>query len=116
MVAFFVAVPDYDVSMYEHKKSKCDPAISLSILKGVRPILQVMTSWDNDHLFQVLKDYGEQSGYKTGTVMWPIRTALSGIPATPGGATALAEILGKAETIRRIDAGIEKLEEALGNP
>ena len=114
MVAFFVAVPEYDVSLYEHKKSKCDPEISLSILKSIRPILQDVASWENDDLFQVLKDYGAQSGYKTGTVMWPIRTALSGIPATPGGATALAEILGKTETLRRIDAGVDKLENALG--
>jgi glutamyl-tRNA synthetase len=114
MVAFFTAVPDYDAAMYEHKKSKCNQEISLSILRGIKTFLQDLAPWDNDHLFQVLKDYGEKHGYKTGTVMWPIRTALSGIPATPGGATALAEILGKAETLRRIDAGIDKLEQALG--
>ena len=44
--------------------------------------------------------------------MWLICTALSGVPTTPGGATALAEILGKEETIRRIRAGIEKLDKA----
>jgi hypothetical protein len=32
---------------------------------------------------------------------------------TPGGATALAEILGKEESLNRIQAGIEKLESAL---
>jgi glutamyl-tRNA synthetase len=46
--------------------------------------------------------------------MWPIRTALSGVPVTPGGATALAEILGKPETFKRIQAGIDKLKKALG--
>ena len=44
--------------------------------------------------------------------MWPIRTALSGKAATPGGATALMEILGKEESLARIDAGIAKLENA----
>ena len=114
MVAFFVAVPDYDVSMYQHEKSKCDPEISLTILKAVKPVLGDMAPWDNDTLFQELKAFGKENGYKIGTVMWPIRTALSGVPATPGGATALAEILGKTETLRRIDAGIEKLEKAQG--
>ena len=113
MVAFFVAVPEYDVAMYHHEKSKCDPTISLAILKSVEPLLAEVDNWDNDSLFQALKDFGKENGYKTGSVMWPIRTALSGVLATPGGATALAEILGKPETMRRIQAGIKKLEGAL---
>jgi glutamyl-tRNA synthetase len=47
--------------------------------------------------------------------MWPIRTALSGVSTTPGGATALAEVLGKEETLRRMEAGRQKLEQALAN-
>ncbi len=42
--------------------------------------------------------------------MWPIRTALSGAPASPpGGATELASLLGKEETLRRLRLGLEKL-------
>lgn len=113
MVAFFAAVPDYVIAMYTHEKSKCDPMTSLAILKAVKPLLEEVDRWDNDSLFQVLKDFGIAQGYKTGTVMWPIRTALSGVLATPGGATALAEILGKAETLQRIEAGVAKLEREL---
>jgi len=113
MVAFFVAVPDYEIDLYLHEKSKCTSEISLQLLKKVFPILDEMTEWDNDQLFLTLKDFGKEQGYKTGTVMWPIRTALSGIVSTPGGATALAEVLGKEETLRRIQAGIDKLEKAL---
>jgi glutamyl-tRNA synthetase len=110
MVRFFVQVPPYDVGMYEHEKSKSDLESSLDILKAVVPLLIDLETWDNDHLFQTLKSFGKTHGYKTGTVMWPIRTALSGVMATPGGATALAEILGRDETLKRIEAGIEKLE------
>ena len=46
-----------------------------------------------------------QNGY----VMWPIRTAASGKQMTPAGATEIMEIIGKDETIRRIQAAIEKL-------
>jgi glutamyl-tRNA synthetase len=113
MVAFFVDVPPYDVDMYQHEKSKSDPVVSLAVLKAVRPVLMALESWDNDSLFEALKAFGQAQGLKTGTVMWPIRTALSGIMATPGGATALAEILGKEETLNRIEAGIHKLEKAL---
>ena len=111
-VQFFVKVPAYDVEMYNHEKSKSNLETSLVILQAVVPLLKALKSWDNDNLFQVLKTFAKDHGYKVGTVMWPIRTALSGVAATPGGATALAEILGKSETLLRIEAGIEKLEKA----
>ncbi len=55
--------------------------------------------------------YVENKGIKNGTGLWPIRTAVSGKQMTPGGAFEIMEILGKAETIRRIKIGIEKLSE-----
>jgi len=112
-IEFFVEVPDYDIEMYRHQKSKCDPEVSLEILKKVKPILKALDTWDNNSLYLTLKEFGKDQGYKTGTVMWPIRTALSGVAVTPGGATALAEILGKEESLKRIQSGIEKLEKAL---
>ena len=113
MVGFLAEVPQYDVAMYEHKKSKCDPETSLAILKATHPLLAGLETWDNQNLFLALKAFAQGNGYKTGTVMWPVRTALSGVETTPGGATALAEVLGKQETLRRMRAGIEKLEKAL---
>ena len=114
MVAFFAAVPPYKVEMYRHKKSKSDPETSLAVLKAVKPILGDLKTWDNDNLYLTLKNIAKSKDYKIGKVMWPIRTALSGVLATPGGATALAEVLGREETLRRIQAGIEKMEGALG--
>ncbi len=113
MVAFFAEVPDYDVEMYRHEKSKSDLETSLEILKASQPVLSGLEIWDNDHLYQALKTFAQAHGYRTGTVMWPIRTALSGVSTTPGGATALAEVLGQDETVRRMQAGVEKLEKAL---
>ena len=42
-------------------------------------------------------------------MLWPIRTALSGKQMTPAGATEILEVLGKEESIKRIQAAIEKL-------
>ena len=50
---------------------------------------------------------------KNGRVLWPVRVAISGTAVTPGGATELAEILGKEETLRRMDQSIQKLQAAL---
>ena len=114
MVAFFIEVPEYSIDLYTHKKSKSDPESSLEVLKAVQPILENLSVWDNDSLYLALKNFAGEADYKVGTVMWPIRTALSGVPTTPGGATALAEVLGKEETLRRIEAGIKKLTAAVG--
>ena len=47
-------------------------------------------------------------------MLWPVRIAVCGVSVTPGGATDVAELLGKDETLRRMDVSIEKLERALG--
>ena len=47
---------------------------------------------------------------KNAKVMWPVRIAVSGRAVTPGGAVEICRILGRDETLRRIDAGIAKLE------
>ena len=49
-------------------------------------------------------------GIKNGQLLWPVRTALSGKPTSPGGAVELADILGKEESIKRIKNGIKLLE------
>lgn len=108
-VDFFEEVPEYDVSMYTHKKMKTDAISSLKLLEEVLPLLKECSDYSNDNLFAVLSEFAKAREYKTGFVMWPIRTALSGKQMTPGGATELMEVLGKEESIRRIEAAIEKL-------
>ncbi len=108
-VDFFENVPEYENDLYTHKKMKTNPENSLQLLKEVRPVLEAAEAFDNDSLFEMLKAFGAEHEYKTGFIMWPIRTALSGKAATPGGATELMSILGKEESLKRIDAAIEKL-------
>lgn len=108
-IEFFNGVPEYDNSLYCNKKAKCDEATSLQVLKEVVPILEGVREFDNDKLYEALSAFGAEKGYKTNFLMWPIRTALSGLQMTPGGATELMEILGKEESLKRIQDGISKL-------
>lgn len=50
----------------------------------------------------------QEAGKKNGQVLWPIRVALSGEEFSPG-AFELAHILGKDESLRRIDRVLESL-------
>ena len=109
-IDFFEKMPEYDVSMYRHKKMKTTEESSLALLQEVLPLLEAQEDYSNDALFALLSAYGKEKGYKTGFVMWPIRTALSGKQMTPAGATEILEVLGKEESLTRLQAAIDKLE------
>ena len=111
-VDFFEKVPEYETSMYVHKKMKTNEETSLQVLKEVQPLLEAQEDFSNDALFAMLSAYAKEHGYKVGYVMWPIRTALSGKQMTPAGATEILEVLGKEESLVRIQAAIEKLTKA----
>lgn len=108
-IDFFEAVPEYDTAMYCHKKMKTNEETSLEVLKEILPRLEVWDDYSNDALFGLLKGFAEEKGYKNGYVMWPVRTAVSGKQNTPGGATEIMEVLGKAESVERIKNAIELL-------
>ena len=101
-IDFFEAVPEYDTAMYCHKKMKTNEETSLEVLKEILPRLEAWDDYSNDALFGLLKEFAEEKGYKNGYVMWPVRTAVSGKQNTPGGATEIMEVLGKAECNRII--------------
>ena len=112
LVDFFEELPEYDPSMYEHKKMKTTKESSLEVLEEILPELEKAEDYSNDALYQLLLSFVEKKGCKNGYVMWPVRTAVSGKQMTPAGATEIMEILGKDETLKRIRKGIELLQNA----
>lgn len=76
-IDFFEAVPEYDNDMYTHKKMKTNPENSLTLLTEVLPVLEAQDNFDNDSLFEALQSFGKEKEYKTGFIMWPLRTAVS---------------------------------------
>lgn len=112
LVDFFEKLPEYDTAMYTHKKMKTNSETSLAVLKEVLPLLSRQEDYSNDALYQMLCEFVSEKGYKNGYVLWPIRTAVSGRQMTPAGATEIMEILGKEESLKRIQKGIELLENA----
>ena len=109
-IDFFEELPEYDTSMYIHKKMKTNEETSLEVLKELLPVLEKQDDYSNDALFETLKGYVAEKGCKNGYVMWPVRTAVSGKQNTPGGATEIMEVLGKEESLDRIRKAIELLE------
>lgn len=110
-VAFLETLPDYDVEIYTHKKMKTDSAISLTSLKEAYKVLESLEDWTELSIHDSLINLVGVLGIKNSQLLWPVRTAISGLQVSPGGAIEIAEILGKNETLIRINVGIEKLEE-----
>ena len=113
-VDFIDALPEYDVEMYRHKKMKTTPETALEALKAVVPVLEGIDQWDVEHIHEALFAKIAELGVKNGWMLWPVRTAVSGKQFTPGGGVELCAILGKQDTMDRIQKGIGKLSAACG--
>lgn len=109
-MAFFLALPEYDKELFLNKKNKISEYDSVkTVLSAALPILESLEIFDNDTLFASLTPLGEKLGMKTGAIMWCIRIAVSGMAATPGGATEIMEVIGKEASLERINAALAKL-------
>ncbi len=112
LIDFFEELPEYDVTMYTHKKMKTNTESSLQVLQEILPVLEALDDYSNDSIYATISAFVAEKEYKNGYVLWPIRTAVSGKQMTPAGATEIMEIIGKEESIARIKKGIELLANA----
>ena len=111
-VDFFDTLVEYDLEMYRHKKMKSTPETALKALHAVKEVLESFDAWDDEQaLHDCLMALPQKLEMKNGQVLWPVRTAISGKQFTPGGAIEIAYILGKDEALRRIQVGIDRLDE-----
>ena len=108
MVAFFEALPDYDVSLFQNKKWKVTPEKAKKVLSDLLPLLEAQQNWSNDALYEVLKAYSQREEVKPGFTIWPVRIAVSGKQVTPAGATEIMEVLGKDESLLRIHVALDR--------
>ncbi len=110
MIDFIQLLPEYKIDLFINKKSKTNLENSLFVLKKVKERLLKLDIWNHESIHDLLIDMAKEMKLKNGTLMWPVRIAVSGKLVTPGGAVEILDILGKDESINRIDFGINKLE------
>lgn len=110
MVDFLVKLDEeYDVAMFTNKKSKTNPEVSLGVLNMAIDALNVLETWEEAAIHDTLIGLAEKNGLKNGTMLWPVRIALAGKQVTPGGAIEIAYLLGKDESLRRLELGRKKV-------
>lgn len=106
---FLEKVPEYGLELYQNKKMKTDETIAKTTLNIAYEVLSSVSEWTNENLFEALKSAAQQHELKNGQILFPVRIALSGKETTPGGATELAVVLGKEETLNRIKNALSRL-------
>ena len=111
MVRFLCTLPDYEAELFTHKKMKTNPDVARTALLLCQPVLEGIAEedWNETELHDRLMAAITDSGMKNGQVFWPLRIALSGQASTPGGAIEIAYLLGKEESLCRLQKGLEKL-------
>ncbi len=108
-LGFFDTLPEYSTELFVHKKSKCDETVAKEMLTLMRPRLADLPEWTEETIRDCMVNTAAELECKNAKVMWPVRIAVSGEAVTPGGAVEICHILGREETLRRLDRGLEKL-------
>jgi glutamyl-tRNA synthetase len=107
---YFFRTPVYEKTLLipQGKKSITNPSELKDILLEVKEKLLLVdqTSWNTESIKGTLWDFSGEKG--RGNVLWPMRVALSGKDRSPDPFT-LSFILGKDETIARLDTAIANL-------
>jgi len=104
----YFSLAEYNTSLFFNEKMKVDAAMAKTAMAFLLPILEEIQEWSIDSLKETIMAKIAEAGYKNGQILWPMRVALSGLPMSPG-AFEMADVLGKEETMQRLQTGLEKL-------
>lgn len=114
-VDFLEEFEGYSLDLYDNKKQKIDKSVALECIEKVYNIYLNMPEWTEEALTEAVERVIIEGGYKKGQVYSSVRIALSGAAMTPGGSTELADLLGRDESLRRLQYSIDALNNALNN-
>ena len=106
---FFDSLPEYDKELFVHKKSKSGLESSKQALELMIPRFRALENWDDESIMNAMLGLAQELGVKNSVVMWPVRIAAAGKAVTPGGAVEICRVLGREETLSRLNTGLEKL-------
>jgi glutamyl-tRNA synthetase len=108
-IKFFAELPEYDKELFVNKKSKTNLENAPVNLKEAYERLKALPEWTADAVHDCLINMAQEKELKNGTVMWPVRIAAAGQKVTPGGAIEILDILGRDESLKRLEIGLKKL-------
>lgn len=105
-IKFIFELPDYQKELLVWRKGSLEEV--QKILPELKDFLSAISDWTKTSLEAKVGEWIKEKGYSTGSVLWPLRVSLSGQQNSPG-PYEIAEVLGKEESLRRIEVAIAKL-------
>ena len=87
---------------------KMDGAGTAAVLKGAIPVLKRLDNFDHESQHRAMAAYAKDIGYKNGQVFGSLRAAVTGHRVSPPTFETM-EILGRAESVRRIELALQAL-------
>jgi len=108
-VSYFFKIPEYKPELLVWRDMLFKDVFA-SLKVSLNTIFQISdVDFNQKNLEKILLKEAERAKNKDkGRLLWPLRAALTGLEASPGPFEIL-EILGKKESIKRIEAAIKKL-------
>jgi glutamyl-tRNA synthetase len=107
-IEFYWELPKYEKELLTHEKMKVDLKQALASLEKSEEDLNKINDWNEENIKEKLFKTVEALEVKNGQVLWPLRAALSGLQFSPG-VFEIANVLGKEESLKRINQAINKL-------
>jgi len=107
-IKFYFELPEYDISLLTHEKMKVDLSQAKISLQECLKDLEKLDKWEESSIQETLLNTVTRLGLKNGQILWPLRSALTGLQFSPG-AFEVAYVLGKDETLKRISTALNKL-------
>ncbi len=108
-IRFLAEMPAFDTVLYQNKKMKCDESVAKEVLPMLFPVLESIDPWTEQAIHDTVIAKIAEWGFKNGKVLWPMRIAISGQESTPGGAFEIAYLIGRQETLSRLERSITAL-------
>ncbi|PLX24064.1 MAG: glutamate--tRNA ligase [Marinilabiliales bacterium] len=101
---FFKAPTEYDAKFVK-KRWKDN---TNKILSELKMQFEIVETFNHENLEKVIQDFLEGKEFGMGQVMNPLRLTLVGAGIGPG-VLEIAELIGKEETLRRLQAGLDNI-------
>lgn len=108
-LAFLEKLEDYSLDLFYHKRMKTDAKKAVPVIDETIKVIKEIEDYTEENIHEAMFGLVKKMELKNGQVLWPIRVALSGEAVSPGGAVEIAALLGKEETINRLNIAKEKL-------
>jgi glutamyl-tRNA synthetase len=100
---------EFDTALFENAKQKASAELAKNIIPKIKDKLALVDDWTNQNLFTALVELSTELEIKKQALLWIARIAITAKEATAGGATEIAELLGKEETLKRLDFALNLL-------